>query len=111
VLLDWAVVGLAPPAVDLAWYLAVNSARLPISKEATIDAYRDRLAGALGSRFDPAWWQPQLELALLGGFLQLGWPKAFGAVRGDAATQQRERAELTWWSRAVLAGAERLGWR
>jgi hypothetical protein len=108
-LLDWAVVGMAPPAIDLAWYLAVNSARLPIGKEATIEAYRDQLAGYLGSRFDLAWWQPQLDLALLGGFLQLGWPKAYGAVHGDAATQEREQAELAWWSRAVLAGAARLG--
>jgi hypothetical protein len=109
VLLDWAVVGMAPPAVDLAWYLAVNSARLPIGKEATIDHYRDRLAQYLGPRFDPAWWRPQLDLALLGGFLQLGWPKAYGAVHGDPATQARERAELAWWSQAVLAGAARLG--
>ncbi|HXG35652.1 MAG TPA: phosphotransferase, partial [Dehalococcoidia bacterium] len=36
IVLDWAAVGPAPPAVELAWYLAVNSARLPVSKEETI---------------------------------------------------------------------------
>ena len=109
VLLDWAFVGAAPPAVDLAWYLAVNCARLPVSKEATIDSYRQSLAGRLGDRFDERWWRPQLELALLGGFLQLGWPKAWGAVRNDSEdVRARERAELAWWSERVREGAKRL---
>ena len=42
VLLDWAWPGEAGPAVDLAWYLAVNCDRLPESKEDIIDAYRAR---------------------------------------------------------------------
>jgi hypothetical protein len=109
VLLDWAVVGAAPPAVDLAWHLAVNSARLPISREATIECYRAALARRLGGRFDEGWWRPQLDLALLGGFLQLGWPKLLGAANGPTeAVRARERAELAWWSTAVLAGARRL---
>jgi phosphotransferase family enzyme len=109
ILLDWAVVGAAPPAVDLAWYLAVNSARLPVSKEETIALYRTALARRLAGRFDEGWWQPQLELALLGGFLQLGWPKLLGAANGPTeVVRARERAELEWWSAAVLAGARRL---
>jgi hypothetical protein len=105
VLLDWAFVGAAPPAVDLAWYLAVNCARLPISKEATIELYQQSLARRLGGHFDDGWWRPQLELALLGGFLQLGWPKAWGAVHGDSEdTRARERAELAWWSERAREG-------
>ena len=35
-------------------------------------------------------------------FLQLGWAKAAGAVRGeDEAVRVRERAEVLWWSQWV----------
>ena len=46
VLLDWAYPGEAPPAWELAWYLALNRSRLPESKEATIDRYRTALEAA-----------------------------------------------------------------
>ena len=36
--LDWSYPGAGPVAHDLAWYLALNRARLPESKEASIDA-------------------------------------------------------------------------
>ncbi len=106
ILLDWAAVGPAPPGVELAWYLSVNCARLPVSKEATIECYRQALARRLGSRFDEEWWRPQLELGLLGGFLQLAWPKAYNAVHAaDPAQQARERDELAWWSARAREGA------
>lgn len=109
VILDWEVVGPAPPAVDLAWYLAVNSARLPVPKEDAIHFYRRSLAEHLGAGFDRSWWEPQLELALLGAFLQLGWAKAIGAARGTTdVIRARERAELAWWSERVRIGAKRL---
>ncbi len=107
ILLDWAAVGPAPPGVELAWYLSVNCARLPVSKEATIDSYRQSLARRLGSRFDEGWWRPQIELALLGGFLQLAWPKAYNAIHAeDPAQQARERDELAWWSARAREGAK-----
>jgi hypothetical protein len=108
VLLDWAMVGFAPPAVDFAWYLAVNSARLPVTREATIETFTDRLRDALGDRFDHGWWSPQLDVALLGAFVQLGWSKILGALRGDARVREREQDELRWWSARVLRGAHRL---
>lgn len=108
VLLDWAVVGVAPPVTDLGWYLAVNSARLPESREATIAVFRDSLARALGARFDAGWWEPQLAVGLLGAFLQLGWPKVLGAVDGSPAVRERERDELAWWSARVREGTDRL---
>ena len=42
------------------------------------------------------WWDRQLELSLLGAFVQLGWSKT-----GD-------EAELGWWTRRVLAPAREL---
>ncbi|GIH04241.1 hypothetical protein Rhe02_23080 [Rhizocola hellebori] len=94
ILLDWGWPGRAAALVDLAWYLAVNCDRLPESKEDTIAAYRTALEGnaiATGS-----WWQRQLDLALLGAFVQLGWSKT-----GDAD-------ELEWWVRRVVPVAREL---
>ena len=88
ILLDWAVPGQAPGLVDLAWYLAVNSARLPEPKDAVVARYRDALEGrGISTR---AWWEQQLGLAMIVGFVQLGWNK--------------HGAELEWWAeRVVLA--------
>ena len=109
VLLDWAMVGIAPPAVDLGWYLAVNSARLPVSREVTIDTFVRCLRDALGDRFEQSWWDSQLDLALLGAFVQLGWSKILGALRGGPGVREREQDEVRWWSERVLRGARRLG--
>lgn len=108
VLLDWALVGVAPPAVDLAWYLAVNSARLPVTREATIETFVRGLRDALGNCFEQSWWEPQLDLALLGAFVQLGWSKVSGALRGAPGVREREQDEVRWWSERVLRGARRL---
>jgi hypothetical protein len=98
VLLDWTLVSLGPPATDLAEYVIVGVMRLPESKEDTIERYRHLLSLQLGDRFDDSWWIPQLELALLGEFLRLGFDKAQTAVHGAGeAIQQRERAEIAWW--------------
>jgi hypothetical protein len=108
-LLDWARVLAAPPVVDLAWYLAVNCVRLPVSKEETISSYRRCLESRLGRRLDERHWQAQLDLSLLGSFLQLGWSKALGAARGSSEdVRRREAAELAWWSERILPAIERL---
>ena len=64
ILLDWAYPGEAPPCWDLAWYLALNRARLPESKEATIARYRERLEAHGVATAD--WWDRQLGLSLVG---------------------------------------------
>ena len=51
ILLDWAYPGSGPACWDLCWYLALNQARLPESKEATIERFRAALRG-------PAEWTP-----------------------------------------------------
>jgi thiamine kinase-like enzyme len=85
ILLDWAYPGAAPGAWDLAWYLALNRARLPQSKEATIAAYR----AALESRGvdTDAWFDRQVTLSLLGMAVCFGWEKALG-----------DEDELQWWT-------------
>jgi len=91
--IDWAYAGPGEPASEITWYLAINSARLPQSKEATIESYRTALE-AHGIDTEP-WWDTQMALALLGAFVQFGWEKALGG--GD---------ELAWWD-ARAAEAER----
>jgi hypothetical protein len=92
ILLDWAVPGEAPACMDLAWYLAINAARLPESKEDAIEAYRQALQGR---GIDTGGWFPrQLGLCLIGAFLLLGWEKTFG-----------DPVELDWWDRQVEEAA------
>jgi hypothetical protein len=94
IVVDWAIPGLAPGCIDLAWYLAVNCDRLPESKEVTIAGYRAALA-----RYDidvAGWFDRQLELCLLGAFVQLGWSKTNGP------------AELAWWVDRVTPTARDL---
>ncbi|GAA3667960.1 hypothetical protein GCM10022237_29830 [Nocardioides ginsengisoli] len=96
ILLDWEAPGRGAGAADLAWYLAINCRRLPVSKEATIAAYR----AALERRgIDTApWWERQLGLALVGALVQFGWEKALGGYDD----------ELAWWEERVVEGARLL---
>jgi hypothetical protein len=97
VLLDWAYPGQAAPCWDLTWYLAINAARLPTSKEATIAHYRSRLE-AYGVDTG-GWWERQLGLSLLGMAAVFAWEKAVGGV-----------SELSWWEQQAVEGARWLTW-
>ena len=109
VLLDWSLAAAGPPAIDLAWYLGLSALRAPISKEATIAHYAARLAQGLGDAFDPAWWQPQLGVALLGGFLRFGyWLGWLAARHPSTALRSSAQAELAWWSEHARSAARRL---
>jgi len=96
ILIDWAVTGPASPTVDLAWYLSINAARNPQSKDDTIAAYRAAIA-AYGVDVAP-WWDTALDLALLGACVQFGWEKGLGGPG----------AELDWWLARVEPGLRRL---
>jgi hypothetical protein len=95
ILLDWSYPGEGPVCHELGWYLALNSARLPESKDSTIVAFRDSLErhGVATS----SWWPTQLALCLLGTFVQFGWEKAFG-----------DEQEFGWWCDRAREGAARL---
>jgi hypothetical protein len=95
VLLDWAGVGEGPACHDLAWYLALNRARLPVPKETVIAAFRARLE-AHGLDTAP-WFERQLGLCLLGAMVQYGWEKALG-----------DPGELGWWCDRAREGARLL---
>lgn len=92
IVLDWENPGRAAPLSDLAWYLAINCRRLPISKEACIAGYRSALERHGIGTAD--WWDTQLALSLLGALVLFGWEKAFSGYDD----------ELIWWEeRAVRA--------
>jgi Phosphotransferase enzyme family len=95
-LLDWATPGAAPACSDLAWYLALNTRRLPQRKEDAIVAYQHAL-----ERHGVAthsWFGAQVALCLLGALVQFGWEKALG-----------DDAELAWWERRAVAAAPLVG--
>jgi hypothetical protein len=96
VIIDWETPGIGTACSELAWYLAINSARLPHSKEAAIEAFRAALERN-GVRTD-TWWERQLGLALLGGLVHFGWEKALGG----------RNPELEWWEARAIDGARYL---
>jgi hypothetical protein len=108
ILLDWQLATVAPPAVEIGRCLTTNSALFPGSKEDCIDCYRHQLARRLGDRFSASWWQPQLALALLGGFVQDGWAIGLKATHWDVGANARERwqEDLQWWSTQVRRAVE-----
>jgi hypothetical protein len=92
VLIDWAYVGEGPAGHELGWYLALNREKLPVTKEATIDAFR---LGLERRGVDTAgWWERQVGLCLLGALVLFGWEKAYG-----------DDDELAWWCDAAREGA------
>lgn len=97
VLLDWAYPGEGPVCHELAWYLALNRARIPHghTKESTIDDFR-RALERHGIATD-GWWDRQLALCLAGALVQFGWEKALGP-----------EDELNWWIDAARPGLHAL---
>ncbi len=94
VLLDFGEApGEASPLADLSWYLALNAALLPESKDDVLESYRGALEGHGVATAD--WWDDAAALELLGCMLQFGWEKALGGP-GD---------ELSWWEDRVQRGA------
>jgi hypothetical protein len=84
VLVDWAYPGAAPGCWDLLWYLALNRARLPRTKEESITAYREGLERR--GIDTAAWFDAQLRASTVGVLTMIGWEKAVG-----------DEDELRWW--------------
>jgi hypothetical protein len=92
VLIDWTYPGEAPCCFELAWYLAINRARIPQSKEDTIATFHSSLQRH--GIDTAAWFDVQLALSLLGGLVIFGWEKALG-----------DDDELSWWCERAREGA------
>ena len=97
VMLDWGDrTGTAPPAVELASFLIFDGLHLAVSREHVIAEFRQRY----GDRYQ----ERALQLALIGGFVQLG--ANFGLRILNAADEQTRlaaRADLAWWTQTVLS--------
>lgn len=92
VLIDWTYPGAAPCTYELAWYLALNRARMPESKADTIERFARALrANGIGT---DGWFDRQLALSLLGALVAFGWEKALG-----------DDDELGWWCDRAREGA------
>lgn len=92
-MLDWAMTLRAPAAVELGWFLAINSRRMTMTFEDVMSAY----ARAVSL---PAAVRPRHNaLMALCGLLLRGWRKALDAEAG-------EPRELRWWCERATA-AER----
>lgn len=104
IILDWQDATFGSPLLDIAYMLAINAARMPISKEEAIQMYRESLA-SYGYPYQPHAWTRDLEVALLaGGAMRLIWQKALGTQADDPALRAREEAEVQWWSEQIVRG-------
>jgi hypothetical protein len=102
-LIDWALAARAPVALEVAWFLGVNSSRLPWTLDETLDRYARLLESALGAaRFEAAAWERQRAAVAVCGLLMYGWGKALDAEAGRPD-------ELAWWCEGAVAGAGALG--
>ena len=90
-LIDWAMPLVSSTALELGWFLAINSRRVPLSNDGVLDRY----AAAAGidvrdrARHD--------ALAALCGLVLRGWRKALDADEG-------EPDELRWWCERAREG-------
>jgi hypothetical protein len=99
VLLDWELVGTAPPAMEFGWYLIISASRIDATREQIIDDYRE----ISGDRFDPV----GFELGMICALLFLGWNKAIDVLDNpDPAIRAQERADLDWWVGRVRLALE-----
>jgi hypothetical protein len=97
VLLDFGEApGEASPLADVSWYLALNAALLPESKDDALESYRHALERHGVRTIE--WWDDATALELLGCMVQFGWEKALGGP-GD---------ELSWWEDRARRGARYL---
>jgi hypothetical protein len=99
VLLDWELVGTAPPAIEFGWYLIISASRIDATREQITDDFRQ----VSGDRFDAR----GLELGMIAALLFLGWNKAIDIVENpDEAIRAQERADLDWWVSRVRTALE-----
>jgi hypothetical protein len=100
VLIDWGErTGPAPAEVELASFLVFDAHRLDPQRDDVIDDFRS----LSGDAFD----EVALQLAIIGGLVQLGCHCVLDLVlHGGDAARARADEELAWWTVKVRAALE-----
>jgi aminoglycoside phosphotransferase (APT) family kinase protein len=100
VLIDWGDrTGIAPPAVDLAWFIGFDAQRLDISPDDVVTEFRALYA----DRFE----ERALHLSLIGGLVHLGAHLGLKLISADDdARSAGAKTELLWWTRNVARALE-----
>ena len=95
VLIDWGDrTGIAPPAVELAWFIGFDAQRLEISPDDVVADFRELYA----DRFE----EHALHVSLIGGLVHLGAHLGLKLMSAaDDAKYAGAKAELSWWTRNV----------
>jgi hypothetical protein len=117
-LVDWQMVTVAPVAVELGWFLVSNVASLPLSAADVLDRYGHELEIAWSDNEDDygwagsiprAYWNEQVDAAILVGLLLRGWRKGADAEAGlTLASGVSAADDLAWWSDRALEAAGRI---
>lgn len=94
-LIDWSMPMVAPAAIELGWFLAMNSRALPISLDDAVAVYTTH------SGIDSRLCERHESLTILCGLLIRGWRKGLDADAG-------EPAELHWWCERAASAAKLL---
>jgi hypothetical protein len=94
-LIDWSMPMVAPAAIELGWFLAMNSRALPVSLDDAVAAYTAH--SGMGSELR----ERHESLTALCGLLIRGWRKGLDAEAG-------EPAELRWWCERAASAAKLL---
>ena len=100
IMIDWGLAIYTSPLLELTWFLAINSAKLTISKEEIIQSYRESLA-KYGHNYEDQVWDRMLVLGVVSNMLRLGWAKALGVHADDPDVKTREIEEVKWWAEQI----------
>ena len=100
VLIDWGDrTGIAPPTVDLAWFIGFDAERIAISPDDVVAEFR----ALSGDRFE----ERALQLSLIGGLVHLGSHLGLKIMSADDAEKRAIAVEqLSWWTQKVERALE-----
>jgi hypothetical protein len=90
---DWAEAGVAPPTLDIGWYLIINARRRARPANVILARYRGLLERSLGAPLSDVLWEQMVSAALLYGAGMLLWDRALDLDDGLPGASE----EWEWW--------------
>ncbi len=99
-MVDWQMVTVAPPGVELGWFLVANVNALPLPPAAILERYWALRGTSPGTQDD---------IAILVGLLLRGWRKGMDAEAGITLASGVSAADdLAWWCERAVEAAGRI---